>query len=252
MAETTIAIDVIDKVSKTRPIAIIGASQPCRNYNATALDVWQLIQIPDYWIYEAGTNKIINGENYYDYFPGEKPSPSGGVTPEEVENMISNRIDSTISTTSTNAIENGVMTNFVNSSIQTATADFKGTFTSKQAMDAVTANKNDYAFLIVYNQGEPQTVNHYERYKWVEPAVSGSNWAYEYDLNTSGFTAEQWAAINSGVKSEDVTSISDLETNAVKKSDVDDALSDTSVNPVQNKVISSILGYVNSSLEEVL
>jgi hypothetical protein len=33
-----------------------------------------------------------------------------------------------------------------------------------------------------------------ERYKF-----NGTAWAYEYNLNTSGYTAAQWAAINSGI-----------------------------------------------------
>ena len=176
MAEKTMAIDVDDKTSN-RPIAVIGQPQPCRGYVATATEIWYLIQIPDYYIFEAGTRNIINGSNYYEYFPEQ----AGGITPGEIEAMIRANIDSSIDTTSTNAIENGVITSFVNSSIETSTADFKGTFNSKAEMDEVTANKNDYAFLVVYNPDD--TVNHYERYKWVEPAVGGSNWAYEYDIN---------------------------------------------------------------------
>ena len=46
----------------------------------------------------------------------------------------------------------------------------------------------------------------YNRYK---ATVSGSTvtWAYEYTLNNSSFTAAQWAAINSGITSGDVTLI---------------------------------------------
>jgi uncharacterized protein (TIGR02145 family) len=81
---------------------------------------------------------------------------------------------------------------FVNSSIQTATADFKGTFNSKGELDQVTANANDYAY-VVGKDAEGNTV--YSRYKWVD----GQGWVFEYTLNNSSFTAAQWAAIQSGI-----------------------------------------------------
>lgn len=81
---------------------------------------------------------------------------------------------------------------FVNSSIQTATAEFKGTFNSKGELDQVTANANDYAY-VVGKDAEGNTV--YSRYKWVD----GQGWVFEYNLNNSSFTAAQWAAITSGI-----------------------------------------------------
>ena len=81
---------------------------------------------------------------------------------------------------------------FVNSSIQTATAEFKGTFNSKGELDQVTANANDYAY-VVGKDAEGNTV--YSRYKWVD----GQGWVFEYNLNNSSFTAAQWAAIQSGI-----------------------------------------------------
>jgi hypothetical protein len=97
--------------------------------------------------------------------------------------------------------------NFVNSSISTATADFKGTYNSLQALEQVTANANDYAFVIA-TDAAGNTV--YKRYKWVE----GTGWRWEYDLNNSSFTAAQWAAIQSGITAALVTKLSDLPTNA--------------------------------------
>lgn len=81
---------------------------------------------------------------------------------------------------------------FVNSSIQTATADFKGTFNSKGELDQVTANANDYAFV---KTTDPEGNTVYSRYKWVD----GQGWVFEYTLNNSSFTAAQWAAIQSGI-----------------------------------------------------
>lgn len=96
---------------------------------------------------------------------------------------------------------------FVNSSISTATADFKGTYNSLQELEQVTANANDYAFVIA-TDAAGNTI--YKRYKW----VVGTGWTWEYDLNNSSFTAAQWAAIQSGITAALVTKLSDLPTNA--------------------------------------
>lgn len=80
---------------------------------------------------------------------------------------------------------------FVNSSIATATADFKGTVNSVAALNNITANNNDYAF-VVATDSDGNTV--YKRYKY-----DGNVWVFEYDLNNSSFTAAQWASIQSGI-----------------------------------------------------
>lgn len=80
---------------------------------------------------------------------------------------------------------------FVNSSIATSTATFRGTYSSLADLQAVTADDNDYGF-VVSTDAAGNTV--YSRYKY----ASGS-WVFEYNLNNSSFTAEQWAAINSGI-----------------------------------------------------
>ena len=96
---------------------------------------------------------------------------------------------------------------FVNSSVSTATADFKGTYNSLEDLEQVTANANDYAFVIA-TDAAGNTV--YKRYKWVD----GSGWVWEYDLNNSSFTQAQWAAIQSGITAALVTKLSELPTNA--------------------------------------
>lgn len=81
--------------------------------------------------------------------------------------------------------------NFVNSSISTATATFKGTFNNLIELQQTSADLNDYAYF------KHTDDNHnivYSRYKY-----SDGVWNFEYDLNTTGFTAEQWATINSGI-----------------------------------------------------
>lgn len=85
---------------------------------------------------------------------------------------------------------------FVNSSISTNTAYFRGTFESITALEYYSGKKtnNDYAFVVgVDAAGNTK----YSRYKW-----NGLSWVFEYDLNNSSFTAEQWAAIQSGITAE--------------------------------------------------
>ena len=80
---------------------------------------------------------------------------------------------------------------FVNSSIATATAEFKGSFTSLDELKATSGNLNDYAFYLHTDDVGNSIV---DRYKWTT-----AGWLYEYTLNNSSFTAEQWAALNSAI-----------------------------------------------------
>ena len=94
---------------------------------------------------------------------------------------------------------------FVNSSIHTNTAEFKGTFNSLAELQQVTANANDYGY-VVSTDTAGNTV--YSRYKYVE----GSGWVFEYNLNNSSFTAAEWAAIQSGITALLVQKLTDLPT----------------------------------------
>lgn len=91
--------------------------------------------------------------------------------------------------------------NFVNSSIATNTANFIGTFNSVAELEAYSGQKddNDYAF-VVSTDAAGNTV--YNRYKW-----NGTAWLFEYALNNSSFTANQWAAINSGATTANIGQI---------------------------------------------
>lgn len=83
---------------------------------------------------------------------------------------------------------------FVNSSIATDTATFKGTFESVADLPSTDVKVNDYAFVITTDgSGDAE----YSRYKY-----NGSAWVFEYTLNNSSFTAAQWAALNSGITAE--------------------------------------------------
>lgn len=99
---------------------------------------------------------------------------------------------------------------FVNSSIATNTANFIGTFQSVSEMNAYTGTitNNDYAFVI----GKDSNNNsQYSRYKY---SADSSEWQFEYVLNNSSFTSEQWGAIQSGITSALVTKLNNDYTKA--------------------------------------
>lgn len=104
---------------------------------------------------------------------------------------------------------------FVNSSIATNTAYFKGTFQSLQQLElnVKDATPNDYAF--VTEQSPIGVVSAYNRYKYtVNESIS--SWMYEYTLNNSSFTQEQWSTINSKLTENDKTKLDGVEAGAQK------------------------------------
>ena len=104
---------------------------------------------------------------------------------------------------------------FVNSSIATNTANFIGTFNSVAELEAYsgTLTNNDYAFVIT-TDALGNTA--YDRYKYTTVTTPPS-WQFEYELNNSSFTANQWAAINSGATT---TNIGQIATNTGDISDI--------------------------------
>ena len=94
---------------------------------------------------------------------------------------------------------------FVNSSIATNTAYFRGTFDSVEDLEAYEGEKtdNDYAFVRTADEFGAISFN---RYKYNSQSES---WEYEYTLNNSSFTSAQWDAINSGITAELVAKIGD-------------------------------------------
>ena len=84
--------------------------------------------------------------------------------------------------------------NFVNSSIATNTANFLGTYSTLTEIEAIpNPTNNDYAFLATTDSAGNTL---YDRYKY---NADDDEWLFEYEINNSGFTAEQWATINSGL-----------------------------------------------------
>ena len=94
---------------------------------------------------------------------------------------------------------------FVNSSIATNTANFLGTFNTLEEIEALTdVTNNDYAFWKTIDTLGSVV---FKRYKYI---ADKQEWKFEYDLNNSSFTAEQWKAINSGITAELVAKIGDV------------------------------------------
>lgn len=134
---------------------------------------------------------------------------------------------------------------FVNSSIATNTAEFIGTFNSVAELEAYSGklDNNDYAFVVEIDQ-HGNTV--YNRYKY-----NGSEWLFEYALNNSSFTSEQWSAINSGITAvlteQITTNQSNIATEVQRATQAEQVLTNTKQNKltagigisIENDVISS-------------
>ena len=74
-----LVINVRDmSVAKNNPIniAVINEPNPVSNFTATADQVYALMNIPKYKITDS-SGKIVNGENYYTFFPEKKPGGGG-------------------------------------------------------------------------------------------------------------------------------------------------------------------------------
>lgn len=96
---------------------------------------------------------------------------------------------------------------YVDGAIATNTANFVGTFDTVAELQAVqNPTKNDYGFVI---ETDAQGNEYYDRYKY-----TGTQWLFEYKVESTPFTAEQWAAIQSGITAALVSKLSALPTNA--------------------------------------
>lgn len=153
-------------------------------------------------------------------------------------------IDTQVNGTSTNAVQNKAIYNFVNSSVATNTANFINTFNSVEELEAYTGTvtNNDYAF-VIGTDSDGNTI--YNRYKY-----NGSAWVFEYTLNNSSFTAAQWATIQSGLTASDKEKLDGIEAGA-NKTVVDANLSQTSTNPVQNKTVNSALAAKQDTITDL-
>ena len=127
--------------------------------------------------------------------------------------------------------------NFVNSSIATNTANFLGTYSTLAEIEAIpNPTNNDYAFL---ETADASGNNVYDRYKY---SADDDEWLYEYELNNSSFTAEQWATINSGI-----SQVSDT----VQSGDDNPVSSDAVYQALQNIVITAVDVVQNGNMNAV-
>ena len=115
----------------------------------------------------------------------------------------------------------------MNSSISTATATYRGSYNlvsdlhetvgathaetaAALATAIATADNNDYCYVQVPTDTDtPTVIASVDRYKH-----NGEAWSFEYTLNSSGFTAAQWDALNSGITSGLVAKLDALPTSA--------------------------------------
>lgn len=116
-------------------------------------------------------------------------------------------IDTQVNPDSDNPVKNKAIYRFVTDAISNNTANFIGTFNSVQELNNYSGvvNNNDYAF-VVGTDAHGNT--EYSRYKFTN---SSNSWKFEYVLNNSGFTANQWDSVNSGMTQDDKTKLDSLE-----------------------------------------
>lgn len=216
--------------------------------------------------YNSSTNKLATASDI--------PDVSGFATTSSVTSLAS-RVGDTESAISTinGKIPSGasssnqlVDTTTMNSAISTATATFRGTYnevsdlsltisaTQLQIATALgstiaTADNNDYCFVeIPTADATPTEIAQVDRYKY-----NGSAWSFEYTLNSSGFTASQWASINSGANTTNIGqiatntgNISSLNTN---KADKSATVSNVSYDSATKKIKQTINGTTSDVVE---
>ena len=167
----------------------------------------------------ARYNGLIIPRSYNDYFSRSDP--------QAVRDIVSLAADGELNAESKNPLQNQAIAkivpatasetneladkNFVNSTVGTNTANYiyktesggeKVPFSSVAELEAYagTVTNNDYAFVTGIDENGNA---YYDRYK-ADVNDGVVTWAKEYRLNNSSFTAEQWAAIQSGITAEKV------------------------------------------------
>lgn len=99
---------------------------------------------------------------------------------------------------------------FVNSSIATSTATFRGTFNTFTELKSTNADVNDYGNVITIEEGQ----TYYNRYTF-----DGEKWVFNFKINNTTFTAEQWKALNSKATEDLISQISTNKENVEKHED---------------------------------
>lgn len=188
-------------------------------------------------------------ESYVDTYGGKIDSISVNNVPQTIDankNVnLSLPVDNALNTSSENPVQNKVIAElipaqasssnqladkqFVNSSVATNTANFLGTYnivtdlglttsathlevaaaieTKLQSL-SITPTNNDYVFVAYPDTIVSTQYTQFDRYKY---NADDTEWGWEYTLNNSSFTANQWAAINSGITSAKVDKLDSLQ-----------------------------------------
>lgn len=151
---------------------------------------------------------------------------------------------------------------FVNSSVQTATANFRGNWAS---WASVPTNANDYPadyagsrtpttndYLVVGDasdySGATLTGTWRFKYTGVWATDGKAGWSPEYQVNETPMTAAQLAAINSGITAQGVAQI---ETNRTAIAEKQDALSQAQLNAVDSGITSALVAKLSGYSSEV-
>ena len=121
---------------------------------------------------------------------------------ENIKNIIPNTASETNELADKNFVNSTVGTNTANYIYKTESGGEKVPFSSVAELEAYagTVTNNDYAFVTGIDENGNA---YYDRYK-ADVNDGVVTWAKEYRLNNSSFTAEQWAAIQSGITAEKV------------------------------------------------
>lgn len=101
---------------------------------------------------------------------------------------------------------------YVKEKVKEANPDFKGTFDDMADIEALeNVNANDWAYLVTQDENENDV---YNRYRYTIPdGKTQYEWLFEVAIKRDNFTDEEWAAITSGITSEDVAKLEALPTN---------------------------------------
>ena len=158
---------------------------------------------------------------------------------ETIKNIIPNTASETNELADKNFVNSTVGTNTANYIYKTESGGEKVPFSSVAELEAYAGpvTNNDYAFVTGIDENGNA---YYDRYK-ADVNDGVVTWAKEYRLNNSSFTAEQWAAIQSGITAEKVAQFE----GAV--SPVDGVQSGNMSAVTSNAVYEALTNYINKT-----
>lgn len=124
---------------------------------------------------------------------------------------------------------------YVNDKIKEANPDFKGTFDDMADIEAMEdVNANDWAYLVTQDENNNDV---YNRYRYAIPdGETEYEWIFEVAIKRDNFTDEEWAAITSGITSEDVAKLDALPTN--------DELTDTLADKLEQSDLADVIDTI--------